>query len=170
MSCPASLWVKDDTPDTKRTADTADEPKKNVNRSGKQKKKTAKKGSHKNKCSNIISMQPRQNDRVRVGGGTISTWQGIGHHNEPPESCLCCTAHKKKLIFYCQKSRQQSQWKHVCRHFIPEDISFFCLAPNVSLEPKFGRPDMTSLVHSRECAKTTAFFVSSFGADLVAEG
>ena len=43
------------------------------------------------------------------------------------------------------------------------------LAPNVSIEPKFGRADMSSLVHSRECAKATALFVSSFGADLVAE-
>ena len=44
------------------------------------------------------------------------------------------------------------------------------LAPNVSIEVKFDRPDMSSLVHSRECAKAAALFVSSFGADLVAEG
>ena len=44
------------------------------------------------------------------------------------------------------------------------------LAPTVSIEPKFGRADMSSFVHSRECAKATALFVSSFGADLVAKG
>ena len=42
-------------------------------------------------------------------------------------------------------------------------------APDVSIEPKFGRPDMSSLAHSRGCAKATALLVSSFGADLVAE-
>ena len=39
----------------------------------------------------------------------------------------------------------------------------------LSIEPKFGRADMSSLVHSRECAKATALLVFSFGADLVAE-
>ena len=56
------------------------------------------------------------------------------------------------------------------QHFIPEDIMFFTLARNVSIEQNFGRRDMSSVVHSRECAKATTLFVSSFGADLVAEG
>ena len=54
--------------------------------------------------------------------------------------------------------------------FFTRTFRFSVLAPNVSIEPKFGRPDMSSLVHSRECVKATALFVSSFGADLVAEG
>ena len=36
-------------------------------------------------------------------------------------------------------------------------------APNVPIEPKFGMTVMSSLVHSRECAKATALSVTSFG-------
>ena len=53
--------------------------------------------------------------------------------------------------------------------FFPRTFHFSALAPNVSIEPKFGRPDMSSLVHSCECTTATALFVSSFGADLVAQ-
>ena len=58
----------------------------------------------------------------------------------------------------------------VCRRFLVRTFRFSALAPNVSMEPKFASPDMSSLVHSRECAKATALFVSSFIPDLVAEG
>ena len=61
------------------------------------------------------------------------------------------------------------QWKHVCRRFIFEDFSFFAQTPTVPCGPKFGRPDMSSLVPSRECAKAKALFLCSFRADLVAE-
>ena len=57
------------------------------------------------------------------------------------------------------------------RFFFPEGISFFfALATTVSIEPRQGRPDISSLVQSRECAEAAALFVSSFGADLVAGG
>ena len=43
------------------------------------------------------------------------------------------------------------------------------LAPNFPFELEFGKADMGSLVHSRECGKATAVPVPSFEADLVAE-
>ena len=42
------------------------------------------------------------------------------------------------------------------------------LAPNFSFNPSFGKADMGSLVHSRECGKATAVSVT-FHPDLVAE-
>ena len=49
--------------------------------------------------------------------------------------------------------------------FFLRTFRFSALAPNVSIESKFDRPDMSSLVHSRECAKATALFASSFSFD-----
>ena len=48
-------------------------------------------------------------------------------------------------------------------------FSALALALNVSIEPKSGRLDMGSLVHSHEHTKATTLFVSTFGVDLVAE-
>ena len=47
-----------------------------------------------------------------------------------------------------------------------EDFSFSAQTPTVPCKPKYGRPDMSPSVHSRECAKATALFVSSFGSSL----
>ena len=52
----------------------------------------------------------------------------------------------------------------------PEGISFSVLASNAPIELKIGRADLSSLVHSRECAKTTTLFVSCFSAAQVGVG
>ena len=62
----------------------------------------------------------------------------------------------KKADIAKHPDNKANKWKHVCRRFLPGDISFFCLPPNVSIELKFGRPDMSSFVHSLDCAKATA--------------
>ena len=58
----------------------------------------------------------------------------------------------------------------------PLPLNFYCrifrntaLAPNFSINPLFGKADMGSLVHSSECGKSTAVFVTSFHPDVVAE-
>ena len=71
--------------------------------------------------------------------------------------------------FFC-RIFDQVDWNHFY-------LSFFCyrifcnsaLAPNFSINPLFGKADMGSLVHSRECGEPTAVSVTSFHPDLVAE-
>ena len=88
---------------------------------------------------------------------------------------LCCTAHEKNLILPkapTTKRPEVESYRPPFFCFFYKDFSFFCFfapTPNVSIEAKFRRADMSSLVYSRDCAKATALFVSSFGADLVAE-
>ena len=77
---------------------------------------------------------------------------------------LCFTAHKTQ-----RKVPTTQTMEARLPPFFYEDFSFSVQAPTVPCGPKFGRPDMSSLVYSRECARATALFVSSFGADLVAE-
>ena len=70
------------------------------------------------------------------------------------EFCTCValpTKHEKK-------SRQQSTWKHVCRRFFLEDISSFCSSSTVPCEQKFGRPGMSSLVHSPKVYQSDSTF------------
>ena len=78
---------------------------------------------------------------------------------------LCCTAHK-----HAKKSPDnKDNGSTSAAFFSPRKFCCSGLAPYVSIEPKIGGPDMISLVQSRECAKATALFVLSFGADLVAD-
>ena len=53
--------------------------------------------------------------------------------------------------------------------FVYEDFSFFCSSPDRSLPAKIWQTGYELLGALRECAKATALFVSSLGADLVAE-
>ena len=78
---------------------------------------------------------------------------------------LCCIPPE---IIFCKRSNRQLE--------PPLPINFSCwtfrnsaLAPNFSFETWFGKADMGSLVHSRECGKAAAVSVPSFEADPVAE-
>ena len=77
---------------------------------------------------------------------------------------LFCTAHKNT-----KKSPDNKASGSTSAAVIFEDISFFCSSSTVPCEQIFARPDLSSLVHSRECAKATVLFMSSFMLDLVAE-
>ena len=48
-------------------------------------------------------------------------------------------------------SRQQRHWKHFCCSFDSGIFRLSALGSNVSIEPKIGKADRRSLVHSREC-------------------
>ena len=86
------------------------------------------------------------------------------------QSHLCCTAHKKADIAKSPDNKAHGSTSAAVI-FVRTFRFSALLAPNVSMEPKFGRPEMmSSLVHSRGCAKETALFVSSFIPDLVDEG
>ena len=73
---------------------------------------------------------------------------------------------KKNADFVEIKSstRTTSAFKFSCRIFRSS-----ALAPNFLFEAQFGKADMGSLVHSRQCGTVTAASVPFFKADLVAE-
>ena len=80
---------------------------------------------------------------------------------------LCCAAHKNKLILSKLPTTKTLE-PRLQPFFSLRTFRFSALAPDVPIESKLNRVDMSSLVDSRECAKATARSVSSFGADLVA--
>ena len=82
---------------------------------------------------------------------------------EPGDTCVA-------QLIKPQRKFPRTNWNHIYRRFFPEDhFVFMQVAPNVLIEPKFGKTDMSSMVHSRKCAKARAISVSSFGAGLVAQ-
>ena len=74
----------------------------------------------------------------------------------------CRTAHKKKTGTINTKTPDNKGTRTTsARVFFLRIFSFSALAPterNVRVEAKFGRADMSSLVHSRECVEATAIF------------
>ena len=72
-------------------------------------------------------------------------------------------------LFFCKRPNRQLE-PPLPLNFSCRTFRNYALAPNFPFEPKFGKADMGSLVHSRECGKATAVSVPSFEADLVAEG
>ena len=78
---------------------------------------------------------------------------------------VCCLAH-----MFVAVSHQIENCNHLSHSFFSCTIfRDSALAPNLAFEPSFGKADVVSLVHSRECVKATAVSMPSFEADLVAE-
>ena len=79
-------------------------------------------------------------------------------HRDDDGLCSAPVLHcpQKKNWYYCLKSRQHGQWKHVAV-FFRRSFRFSAQASTVPCGPKLGRPDnMSSLMHSRERAKAKA--------------
>ena len=76
---------------------------------------------------------------------------------------LFCTAHKTQKKLPITKTLEPRPPPF----FFLRAFHFFALVPYIPIEPKIGRADMSSLVHSRERVEATAFSVSSFEAHLI---
>ena len=74
------------------------------------------------------------------------------------------------FFFFCRICAHDN-WSHLYLSIfrVGYTVILLALPPNFSINPLFGKADMSSLVHSRQCGKATAVSVTFFHPDLVAE-